>query len=378
MINRLVQKNIISKLSETNKIIVLYGSRQVGKTTLINELLKKISKKALIINADIKEYADVLSSRELTKIKRLISGYELIFIDEAQRIKDIGINLKILYDEFPGLKIITTGSSSFELANVLKEPLTGRTYTYSLYPIAVSELKSKFNLFELDLQLENFLLFGMYPEIFSYKNSGDKIVYLKELSSAYLYKDILELADIRNSKAIFNLLKLLAYQIGSTVSVNELANQLQLDKKTVSRYIDLLEKAFIIFRLSGFSRNLRKEVVKMDKIFFYDVGIRNAVINNFNEISDRQDVGELWENFLIAERIKYLSYNNKFANKYYWRTYTGAELDYIEETGGKLFGFEFKWGKKIGKAPKTWLDTYKEAEFKLINRENYFDFILDI
>ncbi len=376
MIARLPEKKIAERLQNSNKIIVLYGSRQVGKTTLVNNLLKNAPYKTLVVNADNREYADVLSSRELGKLKRLVSGYELIFIDEAQRIHDIGINLKILHDQVPGVKIIATGSSSFELANVTKEPLTGRTWTFTLYPVSLAEIQGDSNIFELDNRLEEFLIFGMYPEVFSYKTKHDKILYLKELSASYLYKDILELGDVRNAKAIYDLLRLLAYQIGSTVSLNELGRQLGMSKETVARYIDLLEKAFVLFRLSGYSRNLRKEIVKQDKVYFYDLGVRNAVIDNFNNLPLRNDTGHLWENFILAERIKHNAYQGLFANRYFWRTYTGAELDYVEETGGKLYGHEFKWGKKTAKAPKTWLDVYPEAEFKCINRENYLDFLL--
>lgn len=376
MIARLLEKQILGRLNSSDKIIILYGSRQVGKTTLIRQILKKAPYKTLSINADRREYAEVLSSRDFGKLQRLVKGYELLFIDEAQRIEDIGINLKILHDELPNLKIIATGSSSFELANITKEPLTGRTWTFTLYPVSLSELSLTHNRFELEQRLDDHLIFGMYPEVFSFSSTEDKVIYLKELSSSYLYKDILELADIRNPKAIYDLLRLLAYQTGSTVSLNELGRQLEMSKDTVARYIDLLEKAFVLFRLSGFSHNLRKEIVKMDKIFFCDLGIRNAVIENFNELNRRSDTGQLWENFLIIERIKAMSYRKQFANRYFWRTYTGAELDYVEERGGQLNGYEFKWAKKAAKAPKTWLEAYPGAGFQSINRENYLEFLL--
>lgn len=376
MIARLIEEQILGRLNSSNKIIILYGSRQVGKTTLIREVIKKAPYKTLSVNADRREYSEVLSSRDFGKLKRLVSGYELLFIDEAQRIEDIGINLKILHDELPDLKIIATGSSSFELANIMKEPLTGRTWTFNLYPVSLSELALRNNRFELGQRLDEYLIFGLYPEVFSFNSTDDKVIYLKELSSSYLYKDILELGNLRNAKAIYDLLRLLAYQIGSTVSLNELGRQLEMSKDTVARYIDLLEKAFVLFRLSGFSRNLRKEVVKMDKIFFYDLGIRNAVIENFNELDHRPDTGQIWENFLIIERLKTMSYQKQYANRYFWRTYTGAELDYVEERGGQLNGFEFQWGKKEAKAPKTWLEAYPGAGYQSINRENYLEFLL--
>ncbi len=374
MITRLLAPSILRRLTTSDKIIIVYGSRQVGKTTLVQALLEQIAMKTLSINADRREHADALSSRDLGRLQRLVSGYQLLFIDEAQRIPNIGINLKILHDELPELKIIATGSSSFELANSIKEPLTGRTWTFTLYPISLAELHDTSTLFELDSRIDEFLLYGMYPEVFSYPTVQDKILYLRELSSAYLYKDILELGDIRNAEAIYRLIRLLAFQIGSTVSLSELGRQLSLSTETIGRYIDMLEKAFIVFRLSGFSRNLRKEVTKMDKVYFYDLGVRNALIENYNEPALRNDVGQLWENFLLVERIKSMAYQQKSANRYFWRTYTGAELDYVEETSGRLDGYEFKWGKKKVKAPNTWLKTYENATFQCINRSNYQDF----
>ena len=376
MIARLIEDQILERIRKSSKIILLYGSRQVGKTTLVKNLLAKLPYKTLRINADNREYSEVLSSRNSEKLRRLISGYELVFIDEAQRISDIGINLKIIHDEIPEVKIVATGSSSFELANIVREPLTGRTWTFTLYPISLGELSAVQNPFELDLRLEELMLFGMYPEVFSYPGASDKILFLKELSGSYLYKDILELGDVRHSRKVYDLVRLLAYQIGSTVSLNELGRQLEMSKETVARYIDLLENAFIVFRVSGYSRNLRKEVVKMDKIYFYDLGVRNAVIDNFNTFALRNDIGPMWENFLIAERIKYTAYRNMFANRYFWRTYTGAELDYLEESGGQLRGYEFKWGNKTANPPQTWLETYPEASFQCINRDNYLEFVL--
>jgi len=377
MIARLLENQILERIKQSSKIVLLYGSRQVGKTTLVKAMLHKLPYKTLQINADNREHADVLSSRDLGKLRRLVGGYELLFIDEAQRVSDIGINLKIIHDQIPAVKIIATGSSSFELANIVREPLTGRTWTFTLYPISLGELRTDHNLFELDQRLEEFLLYGMYPEVFSYPGLIDKLQFLKELSASYLYKDILELGDVRHSRKVHDLLRLLAYQIGSTVSLNELGRQLEMSKETVARYIDLLEKAFIVFRLPGYSRNLRKEVVKMDKIYFYDLGVRNAVIDNFNLLNARNDTGALWENFLVAERLKNNAYRHHYANRYFWRTYTGAELDYLEESGGQLVGYEFKWGTKTAKAPQSWMETYPEASFQCINRENYLPFVLE-
>lgn len=375
MIQRFLLTELLEKLHNSTKIILIYGARQVGKTTLVKQLLSQVSYKSLSINADEEKYNDVFSSRDLTKMRMLTDGYELLFIDEAQRIPDIGINLKILHDALPELKIIATGSSSFELANRTQESLTGRTWTFSLFPISFSELRQQQNLFELNHGLETFLRFGAYPDVFSLPNQADKVQFLTQLTRSYLYKDILELSTIKHPDKIKKLLQLLAFQAGSEVSLNELGNTLQMSKDTVASYIDLLEKAFIVFRLSGFSRNLRKEVVKMDKIYFYDLGVRNALVNNFNTLDFRTDAGQLWENFLVVERLKNNAYQRRFVNSYFWRTYTGAELDYIEEADGQLAGFEFKFSDKTAKPPQSWLEAYPNSDFKCINRANYWEFI---
>ena len=369
-------KPIKNKLVTGNKIIILYGPRQVGKTTLIKTIIDSLNYKILAINADEKKYHEVLSSRDSNKLKAFVSGYDLLFIDEAQRIPDIGINLKIIHDQIPTLKIIATGSSSFELANKVREPLTGRTWTYQLFPIAMRELSQTYNRFELTTELENRLIYGSYPEIFSIPNDQDKTQYLKELSEAYLYKDVLEIANIKHASKLHDLLRLLAFQIGSQVSLSEIGTILSINKETVSSYIDLLEKSFVLFRLHGFNRNLRKEVAKSDKIFFYDLGVRNAIIDNFYPLNQRMDAGALWENFLIIERKKRLAYTLDYANQYFWRLYTGAEIDYIEEKGESLTGYEFKFSSKSIKPLKSWLETYPEAKFNLINKENYLDFVL--
>ena len=283
--------------------------------------------------------------------------------------------MKIIHDQLPDVKVIITGSSSLELADGVTEPLTGRKIVFDLYPISYLELSSLLNPFELNDSLETRLIYGSYPEIFSIENSEKKRNFLLELSGSYLYKDILQLATIKKSNKIQDLLRLLAYQVGSEVSLNEIGSGLDLDKETVARYIDLLEKSFVIFRIGGFNRNLRKEVTKMDKIYFYDLGIRNIVIDNFKLLKERNDIGQLWENFLIIERMKYIEYKRKYAAKYFWRTYTGAELDYIEESNDVLSGYEFKWGNKKKNVPFIWKQTYPNAEFKLINRENFLSFI---
>lgn len=372
-IRRAIRTNITQRLAESNKVVILYGPRQIGKTTLAKDIISDWQGRVLEISADESRYIDVLSSRDSAKLKLLVSGYDLLFIDEAQRVPDIGINLKILHDQLPDTRTLVTGSSSFDLANSVQEPLTGRAWTYILYPISYLELSGLYNRFELDSQLEERLVYGSYPEIFSIPNQADKEDYLYETGNAYFYKDILELSSIKNSK-IRDLLRMLAYQVGSEVSRSELGTALGMSKDTVGSYIDLLEKSFVVFRLSGFSRNLRKEVSRNDKIYFYDLGIRNMIIDNFKPLNQCNDVGALWENFLIAERMKKLAYTHTHAQTFFWRTYTGAELDYIEEREGSLFGYEFKYGAKSARCPATWSQTYPNSQCELINRINYLDF----
>lgn len=376
MINRVILEPILEKLNESNKIVVVYGARQVGKTTLANQIIDRLGLKTLKINADELKYHDILSSRDLDKMKSLVSGYELLFIDEAQRIENIGINLKILADGLKDLKIIATGSSSFELANKIKEPLTGRVWTYNLYPLSFLELSQYHNNFELGGFLENFLIYGGYPEIFTTENLKGKKKLLEEITTSYLYKDILELESIKKSEKIYKLLKLLAFQIGQEVSVHELAVKLELGSATVRKYLDLLEKSFVIFRLPALSKNPRKEIAKKDKIYFYDLGIRNVLIDNLNLLVDRNDQGALFENFLVIERIKKIRYQEIVAASYFWRAYTGSEIDYVEDMAGKYSAYEFKYGKSKAKRPQKFFETYNRPEFKMVNKENFLEFVI--
>jgi uncharacterized protein len=375
-IPRAIRKSIADRLKESNKVVILYGPRQVGKTTLAKEIISDWPGRVLEISADEPRYIDVLSSRDSGKLKSLVAGYDLLFIDEAQRVPDVGMNLKILHDQVSEIRIMVTGSSSFDLANSISEPLTGRTWTYNLYPISFLELSTLFNRFELDSQLEERLVYGSYPEVFSIPNQADREDYLYEIGNAYLYKDILELSSIKNSAKIRDLVRMLAYQVGSEVSRSEIGTALGMSKDTVSSYIDLLEKSFVVFRLSAFSRNLRKEITRNDKIYFYDLGIRNMSIGNFKPIIQRNDIGALWENFLIAERMKKLAYTRTHARTYFWRTYTGAELDYVEERGGNLFGYELKYSAKSARCPASWRETYTDSSCELINHGNYLDFVV--
>lgn len=375
IIQRTIQKTLESSVLENRKIVVLFGARQTGKTTLCNQILAEIPGKIIKVNGDEIKYTELLSSRDFSKMKLLLDGYDVLFIDEAQRIPDIGINLKVIFDNMPELKILVTGSSSFELANQIKEPLTGRTSTLKLMPLSLQEIKQSTNIFDIQQRLEEFMLFGLYPEITHYSNASEKEKYLTELSSSYLYKDVLELSNIRNSSKISSLIKLLAFQIGKEVSLNEIGQSLGMSQETVSSYIDLLEKSFIVFRLSGFSRNLRKEVRKRDKIYFWDLGVRNCIIQNFASLTTRNDVGEMWENLIVTERLKYLSNNQIYANSYFWRIYTGAEIDYVEDKNGELFAYEIKYSKARKKAPKTWIENYGN-NFRCITRDNFWEFVM--
>ena len=376
LITRAYHSSLEEDLRNSGKIVLLFGPRQVGKTTLARQVLARLPYKCLEINADLNPHGEVLASRNLQRLEGLVAGYELLFIDEAQRITDVGINLKILHDHFPELRILVTGSSALELAAHTREALTGRSLTYQLYPIAVKELRAGASPFELEQKLENFLIFGMYPDILSKDSHQQKIRYLREIVSAYLYKDILELTNIKHADKLSDLLRLLAFQIGSQVSLSELGQQLGMAKETVASYLDLLEKSFVIFRLGGYSRNLRKEIVKTSKYYFFDLGVRNTLIGNFHLAPHRQDMGQLWENFLMIERRKKQDYEFSYVNRYFWRTYDQQEVDYVEEGMGQLAGFEFKWHANPRlSAPKAWQLAYPQATFTQVHPQNYLDFI---
>lgn len=362
---------------QTNKVLVVYGPRRVGKTTLLQTLLAHTPLKYKLDSGDNIRTQQILSSQDFSQILSYIEGYELLAIDEAQNIPNIGMGLKIIVDQAPNIRVIVTGSSSFELAGQVGEPLTGRKRTLILYPLAQSELLSAFNRFELSEKLADFLIFGSYPEVIQAPTRAAKIEAITEIANAYLLKDILAFDRVKSSRTLLNLLKLLAFQVGSEVSLNELAAQLGVDVKTVQRYLDLLEKAFVLQRLGGFSRNLRQEITSKAKFYFLDNGIRNAIIAQFNPLDQRNDLGALWENFIFMERLKRRSYYPMYANIYFWRTYDKQEIDLVEERDGKLFGYECKWSqKKSASAPKSWSGAYPEAVFQVIHPNNYLDFIL--
>ncbi len=367
----------LEDLVQPNKALVIHGPRRVGKTTLLNSFLSGVKTKYKLDSGDNIRVQQVLSSQDFTKILEYASGYDLIAIDEAQQIPNIGMGLKIIIDQIKNIKVIATGSSSFDLAGAIGEPLTGRKKTIILYPVAQLELLSIYNQYELKERLDEFLIFGSYPEVIIAKGQREKITILEEIVNSYLLKDILALEKIKNSRVLLDLLKLVAFQVGSEVSLNELATHIKLDVKTVGRYLDVFEKAFVIKRVGGFSRNLRKEVVSKAKYYFLDNGIRNAVISQFNPFDSRNDIGILWENFMVIERIKKCAYQNIYGSFYFWRTYDGQEVDLVEEREGKLYGYEFRWSvREKKKTPKDWTKTYANAELELINRDNYLAFIL--
>lgn len=365
----------IKELVEKNKVLIIYGPRQVGKTTLVQSYLNTYRDKYIFKTGDDIPFANDLAMCDLKWLQGKIPQNSLLVIDEAQKIPNIGRALKLIVDNIKNVKIVVTGSSSFDLLNSTGEALTGRKNVVTLYPVAISEAKSILNPYDLQRSLESFLIYGMYPSVLSAENNQEKTRLIEEISHSYLLKDILDFYKVKNSKKIFDLLRLLAFQIGSEVSTNELAATLNIDKNTVSNYLDLLEKSFVIFRLDGFSRNLRKEISKMSKYYFYDLGVRNAIISNFNDLATRNDHGQLWENYILMERIKHNSYTGIYANYYFWRTYDKKEIDLIEERGGKLHGYEFKWKNIKIKPPKDWLEAYANSDYTIITSENYSDFI---
>lgn len=373
IVKRTIKKSIESKLFK-GKVLVIYGARQVGKTTLIKEIQKKYPDISIYLNCDEPDIREVFTNATSTEIKAFIGDKKLVFLDEAQRVKDIGLSLKLMVDNFPGIQVVATGSSSFDLSNQIKEPLTGRKWEFHLYPFSLEELQQRYSGLELQRLLEERIILGMYPEA-ALKGQIEAKELLKSITQSYLYKDVLQYQKIKSPEILEKLLQALALQIGSEVSYNELANIVGVDKKTVSSYIQILEKAFVIFRLKPFSRNLRKELTKLRKVYFFDTGVRNTLINNFNPFRLRQDVGALWENFLISERIKFNSNRGKDPNIYFWRTHQQQEIDYIEEAGGKLSGFEFKWKGSSFRSPKMFLNAYLNSTVKLVNKENFREFI---
>ncbi|MCB2197607.1 MAG: ATP-binding protein [Bacteroidetes bacterium] len=374
MINRTLEEIIKKRIQSKEKALILVGPRQTGKTTLLTKVASETGD-FLLLDCDEILVREKLENANLENLKQLIGKHKIIFIDEAQRVKNIGLSLKIITDRIKDVLLLVSGSSALELATEINEPLTGRKWEYLLLPISWQELHNHYGYLKSLQQLEQRLIYGMYPDVINHP--GDEKEVLKQLSNSYLYKDLLAIKSVRKPDLLPKLLRALALQLGNEVSNNELSSLLKVSKDTVATYIDLLEKAFIIFRLEPFSRNIRNEISTNRKIYFYDNGIRNALISNYNPLSMREDIGALWENFLITERKKYLLNNQEQANAYFWRTTQQQEIDYIEEKEGKIFAFEFKWNaKKKPKISKTFIKAYN-PEINIINKENFEHFVLN-
>ena len=372
------QKHIenLRKLITPGKVVVIYGARRVGKTTLLQKFLKnEDATKVLFVNGDDIMVRHYLQSQSINKLQDFVGEHVLLVVDEAQHIERIGLNLKIIVDHMPHVKVIATGSSSFDLAKDVGEPLTGRKFVLPLFPLAQMEISGQEKRHETEANLELRLIYGSYPEVVTTRDNARREEYLREIISSYLFKDILALEGVRYANKLVRILQLLAFQIGKEVSLAELGRQLGMSKNTVERYLDLLEKVFVVYRRTGFSRNLRKEITKNHRFYFFDTGIRNALIGNFNPLAIRNDVGELWENYVITERYKKHEYSRHTVNSYFWRTYDKKEIDLVEEQTGHLSGYEIKWKNIPVKTPQDWKASYPGADFSVIHRENYLEFI---
>ena len=370
----LIERTIREKIEESlryGKGVVLLGPRRVGKTVLVESIAKKFDS-ALLLDGEDVATDEILQRKTVANYSSLLKRKNLLVVDEAQKIRDIGSKLKLIVDKIPDIKVLVTGSSSFDIENQTGEPLTGRKINYQLFPISETENSVVTPEIAQKDSLYDRLVFGSYPELYALESAEQKARYLREMVNSYLLKDILTMESIRNSRVIKDLLRLIAYQIGHEVSLQEIGSQLGISKNTVFRYLDILEKSFILYNLRGFSRNLRKEVSKNSRLYFLDNGIRNAIIADFNQIGLRNDQGSLWENFLVAERLKQQEYFGHFTNNYFWRTYDQQEIDWIEERNGSLFGYEFKWNaSRKTKVPTAWSKAYPAADFEVINPDNY-------
>ena len=373
-IPRIVQDQIESKIGQ-QKVILLYGTRRTGKTTIIEKIVQKFLSDALLLHGEDMQISAILQNRTIANYQQLTKGKKIIIIDEAQAIPEIGKILKLLIDTIKGITVVATGSSSFDLVNKTGEPLVGRNLAFYLYPIAQAELSTIEDFLTTKQNLEERLIYGSYPELWHLNNLQERETYLKQMVNSYLLKDLLSFENIKGADILFKLLQMLAWQVGSQVSTVELANNLQINKATVERYLDLLSKVFIIYPLTGYSNNLRKEVTKSKKWYFFDNGIRNALINNFSQLSQRNDIGQLWEQYILSERIKFNRYNNYQPQYYFWRTYDGQEIDLIELYNGQLQALECKWKEAKTKIPTAFAKAYSEAKFAIINKENYLEWI---
>lgn len=376
LLQREIEQQVVKAL-KPNKVIIVLGARRVGKTELIKQVLSHFEGQYLFLNGDDMDTQSVLEYRSQKNYELLLGEKRMLVIDEAQDIPDIGAKLKLMVDTIPGLKILVTGSSVFDLTNKMGEPLVGRKTTFFLYPFAQIEFSRAESYLETKSSLEERLVFGSYPELSHLSGRKEKIEYLKEQVNSYLLKDILIFEGIQKQNKIVSLLKVIAFRAGSEVSLESIGNDLQISKNTVERYLDLLTKVFVIHRVSGFSRNLDNEITKKHKWYFWDNGIRNAIIGNFNGWSQRDDIGQLWENYLISERLKLHAYKQHHVSTYFWRTHNKQEIDWVEETNGKLSAFEFKWNpNKVTKVPSAWKNGYPDAEFTGVSSENYLEFIM--
>lgn len=370
-------QEVFEKKLRPNKVLMLIGPRRVGKTAFIRDFISQWkSEETLTLNGDDVSDAALVQERSVSNYTRLLAGKKLLVIDEAQHIPDIGMTLKLIVDTIEGIHVIATGSSAFDLHQQVGEPLVGRKNTLYLFPLAQMEFKEREEYKTTLEKREERLIFGGYPELNQYPDWKDKEDYLYQIMNDYLLKDILMVDGIRNSEKLYSLLRLIAFQVGKEVSLEELGRQLSMSKNTVERYLDMLSKVFVVYRIGGFSKNLRKEIVKNSRWYFYDNGVRNALIQNFNRLNLRMDVGELWENYLAAERLKFQSYTQMRCNNYFWRTYDQQELDWVEEEGDQLRSYEFKYSlNKTPKAPTAWSKAYPQAHFEVIHSGNYLDWI---
>ncbi len=376
-IARELKKQISDRL-KPQKVMLIYGARRVGKTLLLREIYNEFNGKKLLLNGESADTVRMIADKSISNYKRLFEGVELLAIDEAQHIPEIGMKLKLLVDEIPGLSIIATGSSSFDLQNQAGEPLVGRCTRFMLTPFSIRELSKQQTTFEIIANIEQYLVYGSYPELSSITTVSEQAHYLTEIVDSYLLRDILAVDGIKNAQKMHDLLRLIAYQVGSEVSTEELGKQLGISRNTAERYLDLLQKVFVLYRLGGYSKNLRKEVTKSSKWYFIDNGIRNAVLNDFRPFADRssEERGALWENFIISERMKIKHNEMKNVNMYFWRTYDQQEIDLIEEENNSLSAFEMKAGKKNPKAPKAFADAYPDAIFNVVNKDNFWEFVV--
>lgn len=379
MENQYILRSLEEKIEKwigKRMVLIIYGARQVGKTMMVNKIMQKRKQESVYFDCGSPEVRRVLEEHNPVSMKNYFGNKKIIILDEAQQVADIGLSLKLFYDKYEDCQVIATGSSSFDLANKIGEPLTGRNLSFKLYSFSMAELEFIYNRFELQEQLETFLIYGTYPKVVL-SSISDRILLLKNLADNYLYKDVLAFENLKKPDLLLDLLRLLALQIGSEVSMHELAAKLKTSEKTIERYLDLLEKSFVVFRLRSFSRNLRNEIGKKSKVFFYDLGIRNALIERFVNFKLRDDIGALWENFCVIERIKANQRNDKMCNVYFWRNHSGGEVDYLEESNGKIEAFEFKWSKENYASPQEFLKAYKASSVKIINNKNWINFLLD-